>query len=231
LDQADALRQKRKQAIAKLDTLLQSIFLNMFGDPITNPKGWEFESLYNCCNVMGGGTPTKSIAEYYDNGTIPWVSPKDMKQISISTSKIKITELGVKNSSVKLIPASSVLMVVRSGILKSKLPLGITENEVTVNQDMKAFVPMNYLKSQYLLYHLMAAASKLLTKVRAFTADNISTDDLKKVKIMLPPLELQIKFEQIVNKHLSIVRSTKNELSYLDTLFNSLQQRAFKGEL
>ena len=86
----------------------------------------------------GGGTPSKSRPEFYEEGSIPWVTPKDMKSWIINSSIDRITEEAVDQSTAKLIPASSVLIVIRSGVLKHTLPVGINQIPVTVNQDLKA---------------------------------------------------------------------------------------------
>ncbi len=117
----------------------------MFGDPVSNPIGWEKATLDDVCDkIYGGGTPSKAIPEYYI-GDIPWVTPKDMKSEYIGNSLVHINEEAINNSSAKLIPTESVLMVIRSGILKHTLPVAINTRNVTVNQDMKAFIPKNMM--------------------------------------------------------------------------------------
>lgn len=75
LDKADAIRRKRQQAIQLADDFLRAVFLDMFGDPVTNPKGWKSMPLGRVATFTSGGTPTKQRADYW-NGEFPWVSPK-----------------------------------------------------------------------------------------------------------------------------------------------------------
>jgi type I restriction enzyme S subunit len=89
--------------------------------------------------IYGGGTPTRSNPDYY-GGNIPWVTPKDMKSWEISDSQITITQQGLEESATRLIPTSSVLLVIRSGVLKHSLPVAISRRPVAINQDMKALV-------------------------------------------------------------------------------------------
>ena len=152
LDKADALRQKDQQLLQKYDELAQSIFYDMFGDPVKNEKGWVVKDLIDCVTIRGGGTPSTSKAEYFD-GDIPWVSPKDMKFTLITTSIDKITELAIKESSTTLLETNCVLMVVRSGILKKSLPLAINVVPVAINQDMKALKTKDSLNPYFLLYY------------------------------------------------------------------------------
>ena len=97
LDKADALRAKRRAALAQLDTLTQSIFLDMFGDPATNPKGWPREPLTSACHCYSGGTPAKD----HINESIP------------------------STTSLKLLPAGTVAIVVRGMILAHTFPVSV----------------------------------------------------------------------------------------------------------
>ena len=90
--------------------------------PYELPEGWEWASLSEIGEWTGGGTPSKRVPSYWSGGSIPWVSPKDMKASKILDSEDKITELAVENSSTKLISAGALLFVVRSGILRRMLP-------------------------------------------------------------------------------------------------------------
>ncbi len=229
LSRAEALIAKRKESIRLLDELIKSTFLEMFGDPVRNEKGWEHNKIGLLCNFKGGGTPSKLKPEYY-TGNIPWVTPKDMKVLFIIDSQDKITEKAIIESSTNLISQGSVLMVIRSGILKSKLPVAINKVPVAINQDMKA-ITSKVLISEYLLYYFVAIEKNLLKKVRATTADNLRLDDIKKLNISVPPLPLQNKFAQIVEKVESIKTKYEASLTELENLYGSLSQRAFRDEL
>jgi type I restriction enzyme S subunit len=232
LDQAQALIDKRKQQLALMDQLASSLFYEMFGDPVRNTMGWEVKNVEDICDsIMGGGTPSKNKKEYY-NGIIPWVTPKDMKTLFINGSIDKITEEAIKNSSTKLVPIGSVLMVIRSGILKKKLPVAINMVKVTLNQDMKAFIPKNDAVSNlYLLYFFYAVQKFLLKKVRAFTADNIEFKQIKELRIPLPPFDLQTTFAARIEKIEQQKAAMQTSLGHLQENFNALMQRAFRGEI
>src|SRR5437868_13866969 len=105
------------------------------------PHGWIWVPLGQLGSWMGGGTPSKSVAAYWANGSIPWVSPKDMKAEIIQDSEDHITEAAVASSATKFVPTGSVLMVMRSGILRHTFPVAVNADRVTVNQDLRALVP------------------------------------------------------------------------------------------
>jgi type I restriction enzyme S subunit len=147
---------------------------------------------------VGGGTPAKSRAEFY-GGPIPWVTPKDMKAPEISDSKVRITESGLANSSARLVPAGSVLVVVRSGVLKHTLPVALATAPVALNQDMRAFLPGPDIDARYLAHLLRANAPVVLQWVRATTADNFPFSRLLDLPVPLPPLDEQRRIARILD--------------------------------
>lgn len=150
-----------------------------------------------CRSIIGGGTPSKSNPVYF-TGTIPWVSPKDMKYSIISDSTDHITEEAIAKSTTNLIPSNSVLMVIRSGILKHTLPVAINSVPVTINQDMKAFVPNDTITAEFLIYYFKAIEKDVLAGVRSVTADNIDFKAFQKRTVIVPPLDLQTQFAAFV---------------------------------
>lgn len=217
----------RKQQLYELDNLIKSRFIEMFGDPVNNVSKWEKKTIESVCNdIYGGGTPSKSHQEYY-KGTIPWVTPKDMKTIMISNSQDHITDEAIAQSTTKVIPKNSVLMVIRSGILKHSLPVAINTVDVAINQDMKAFVTSERIMPEYLLYTFKQLEQSVLSRVRAVTADNIEFSELKYREIPIPPVELQNRFavftKQVNKSKLAIQKS----LDKLEILQKSLMQQYF----
>ena len=158
--------------------------------PITLTK-WQVRPLGKVAKFLGGGTPSKSRAEFW-NGEIPWVSPKDMKSDVVSDSLDKITSKAVAGSAAKLIPADSVLIVVRSGILARTIPTALSGRELTINQDLKAICPSKELYPRFLAYFMRAAEGGILAAVsRGATVHRLSTDVLKSLAVPLPPVEEQ----------------------------------------
>ena len=228
LEAASELITFRKKQLVELDNLIKSTFYDMFGDPVINEKGWNVKTVDGVCRkILGGGTPSKQEPEYYI-GNIPWVTPKDMKSILINDSIDHINEKAIANSSAKLIPARSILMVIRSGILKRVLPVAINSVAVAVNQDMKAFITNENVSTEYLLYFFIMIQKDILKNVRAVTADNIEFSLIKNTIVPIPPLSLQKQFAQIVTKieeQKSLVQKALDESQYL---FDSLMSEYFE---
>ena len=216
-----------KNTLKQYDLLIKSRFVELFGDPVLNEKGWNLISLESVCqSIYGGGTPSKKIKEYY-MGSIPWVTSKDMKSDIIVDSIEHITEVAIDNSSTKIIPPESVLIVIRSGILKHTLPVCINKSKVTINQDLKALVLDERCKAIYLQYLLKALEKDILSGVRAVTADNIEFNSLKKRKLPIPPINIQIKFSQMVNQINKLKSDVQKSIDETQLLMDSLMQEYF----
>lgn len=191
----------RKKELILLDELIKARFIEMFGEPVNNDKGWVKDSVERLCReIYGGGTPSKSHPEYYEGGKIPWITSKDMKTDILIDSQIHINEDGVANSTARIVPKNSVIMVIRSGILKHTLPVAINAVPVTVNQDLKVFVAGNRIVTKFLAYQFKMMERDILSGVRAVTADNIEFDALKRRELIVPPIELQQEFADFVEQ-------------------------------
>ena len=228
LDKIDNIIVARKQQLELLDELVKARFVELFGDAIYNDKGWENDTVEKLCKeIYGGGTPSKSHPEYYEDGDIPWVSSKDMKTDVLTDSQIKINQLGVDNSTAHMVPINSVIMVIRSGILKHTLPVAINAVPITVNQDLKVFIPNKRVLTRFLAIQFKMHEKDILSGVRAVTADNIEFNSLKQRELIVPPIELQQEYvtflEQIDKSKVAI----KKSLDETQILFDSLMQKYF----
>ena len=189
-----------KKLIKATEDLVKSQFIALFGNPLSEGSRWDAAPITDACaQILGGGTPSTKHPEYFA-GTIPWVSPKDMKASIITDSIDHITEEAIANSTTNLIPANSVLMVIRSGILKHDLPIAINSVPVTINQDMKAFVVSSRLHPQYLMGYFRAIERDVLLGVRAVTADNIDFKAFQKRLVPIPPMALQEQYAAFVQQ-------------------------------
>ena len=229
LDKISDLTAKRRRQLDKLDELVKSRFVEVFGDPLLNTKGWVQVAIKDACaSILGGGTPSKSNPEYF-TGTIPWVSPKDMKTSIIDDSIDHITEDAISNSTTNLVPQNSVLMVVRSGILKHTLPVAINRVPVAINQDMKAFIPNDRITAEYFMYYLKSIEQDILGNVRCVTADNIDFKAFQIRQISLPPFKLQQQFTSFLTCSNTFRFLVYNSLKKLELLKRALMQEYFGG--
>lgn len=234
LDKADALRAKRRAALAQLDTLTQSIFLDMFGDPATNPKGYVTRSLTTVCNCYSGGTPSKREGTYWAGG-LPWFSPKDLKHDDLFDSEDHINELVLSETSLKLLPPNTVVIVVRGMILAHTFPVSVIRVPATINQDLKALLPKDgvELDAQFLAHCLRVQRRAVLASVSesAHGTKRLDAEALAKIAVPLPSFTLQQEFSRRVAKTEQCKTALRGSLRQLDSLFASLQDRAFRRDL
>ena len=160
--------------------------------PFELPAGWAWSTLQKLGEIRGGGTPSKRNPRFW-GGSIPWVSPKDMKRDFIGEAQDSITEAAVEGSSVKEIPENSLLMVVRGMILAHSFPTALTTTTVTINQDMKALLPFSADLSPYLLLATKGAKLRVLDLVERSTHGTckLPTKSIMPMPIGIPPLAEQ----------------------------------------
>lgn len=230
LDKADAIRRKRQRSLELADEFLRSVFLNIFGDPVTNPKGWDVARLDEQAQIVGGGTPSKKNADFY-KGKICWASSKDIKNKYLFDTIDHITSEAVEKSSTKLVEEGTILIVVKSKILARKVPITILKTKACFNQDIKGIIPTVASHNIYLAYHLMMFEKTLLSLARGVNTEGLTLDHLKNLKIMLPPEGLIKQFTAIAQKHFELQQQCTSIVQNTESLFASLQQKAFRGEL
>ncbi|MFF5014090.1 restriction endonuclease subunit S [Streptomyces sp. NPDC001165] len=182
---------------------------------------WPAVPIDKVVQVIGGGTPKKSEAKYY-GGDIPWVTPKDMKTSVISQAQVNITDEAVQQSTTKIAPRGSVLIVVRSGVLKHTVPVAVNQVPVAINQDMKALICGGRIDAGYLARFIKYRSSEILSWVRATTADNFPIDKLKRMEIPLPVLAEQERVAAVLDQ-VDILRTKRREvIALLDDLAQSI---------
>lgn len=228
LDKAQSLIRKREQSIQLLDELLKSTFLDMFGDPVLNEKGWELTTLSNLGKWHSGGTPLRSIDKYF-KGSIPWYSSGELNNVYTSESKEKISLEAIKETSAKLIEEGSLLIgMYDTAALKSS----ITTEKSSCNQAI-AFAKLDDKKCStlYTYYAIQIGREHYLTQRRGVRQRNLNLSMVKNFELPLPKITLQIEFETKVLKIFNLKNKITTGLVESNNLFQSLLQDAFAGKL
>lgn len=244
LTQVDTLKARLDNIPAILKRFRQSVLAAAVSGKLT--EEWRKEngsSVSESCledlgMISGGKTPSKSNSDYWENGSVPWVSPKDMKSDFITTSMDTITERAVEEAGMKLIPSKSILMVTRSGILAHSFPVGFTTIPVTINQDIKAFVPdLNKIVPEYSAILLRGLEGRILTECSkdGTTVASIETKLLTSLKFLLPSIQEQTEIvrrvEQLFAFADKIEEKVNNAQNRVDKLTQSILKKAFQGDL
>lgn len=226
LDQADALRVKRREALAQLDSLKQSIFIEMFGELSTNSKGWKTCTVGDIsdCIVPGRDKP-KSFS-----GNIPWVKTDDLKHLELthgSSKGVGLSESEIKEVRARVIPSGSVIIscVGDLGIVS------IADIPMVVNQQLHSYQCHNNFSNIFLMYCLALQKPFMLAKASSTTLPYMNKTVCNSIPVISPPLELQ----QTFAKRIQVIDALKTQhrisQAILDALFSTLQHSAFRGEL
>lgn len=209
-----------------------NIDLPQAASPSDLPLGWarcEFDYL---ARIVGGGTPSKNIDEFW-KGDIPWVTPKDMKSQFIIDSKDHISESAIKNSSAKWIEKGAILVVVRGMVLTKAFPVAINTKPITINQDMKALIPFDDRITDYLYLFLTAFENDIMALVERSThgTGKLDTHILKNMTINLPPLneqrEILKKVDDLLKTCQKLDHQIKETVREADSLIQAILTKAF----
>jgi type I restriction enzyme S subunit len=239
----DDMIELNNQINKTLEEMAQAIFKSWFVDfePFKDeefeeselgliPKGWRVGKLSDVGEIIGGGTPSKSKPEYYSKKGIPWITPKDLsinKNKYISRGEIDISELGLRESSARLMPKGTVLF-------SSRAPIGyiaIAKNAVTTNQGFKSVVPFENISSEYIYLLLKNSINEIESRATGSTFKEISGGEMKKVPIILPPKEIIRKFNEIATTLGKIQASLEDENNILMSIRDTLLPKLMSGEI
>lgn len=197
------------------------------------PKGWRVLKIKEMTSIIGGGTPSTSIDEYYD-GDIPWLSPVDLsgyKKKYISRGRKNITKEGLKKSSARLLPKNSVLF-------SSRAPIGyiaIAENELTTNQGFKNLLPSPLYDPSFAYYFLKYKKDYIESQASGTTFKEISGKKLGEIEFILPPLPEQQRIVAKLDALFGHLDSLREKLDRIPVLLKNFRQQvltqAVTGEL
>ena len=154
---------------------------------------WPLVAVGEHFTAVSGGTPSKRKAAFW-NGELPWLSPKDMKEDYISDTEDHITGAALEASTTNLIPAGSIVCVVRSGVLKHSLPVALLTRDMCINQDLVALKPRTgKLLATFLLYLLKSKASSILEQgvKTGVTVQSLHNGFFRTYLVPMPSLETQ----------------------------------------
>jgi type I restriction enzyme S subunit len=232
LDLADRLRQLRKAAIEKLDRLTHSVFLDMFGDPATNPKGWEIGQIRDLTKDVKYGTSKKSekkgsypilrMGNITSNGSWDFT---DLNYIDLESNEVD--KCTVRKGDLLFNRTNSKDLVGKTAVFKEEKSMVFAGYLIRLrtNQNANSDFISGFLNSSYSKKVLKNMCKNIIGMA------NINAQELQNIKIMMPPIQLQNKYSDFINNILRQKEVFLAHKSKFDSLFHSLLQRAFKGEL
>ena len=215
----------RKKQLIYLKELNKSLFIRMFGDPLTNDRiEWKFSKIKNIGKIISGSTPNTNTPELW-NGDYLWITPAELKDDSfiVNSTERKLTYLGIKKSSLIEMPIGTVL-------LSSRAPIGkvaIVGKNMFCNQGFKNIIPNEEINSIYLYYILKEKKEYLNFLGRGATFKELSKEIVENISLKIPPIELQNKFAERVEKIEKLSFEIEKSIKEAENLYNSLISKYF----
>jgi type I restriction enzyme S subunit len=200
--------------------------------PITNgvPEGWERKRIGDAADCVGGGTPSTSVSNYWEDGDITWVTPTDVTRNThfiLLDSEKKITEAGLQNSSAKLVPSHAVLMTSRASVGF----FAVAGKEVCTNQGFISIVPHEATLWPYFLFHLSERVEEIRAMGSGSTYPEVSRGKFRALEVLLPKHALTADFCEQATALLKQIRVLKQQNQQLRAARDLLLPRLMSGEI
>ena len=228
LVRADRLRRLRRYALELSGGYLQAVFVEMFGDRLR--EGHSRKQLGDLVTITGGGTPSRTVPRYHE-GTIPWLTSKDMRGDYIYDTQEHVTQEAIDSSATKLVPVGSLLVVVKSKVLMHRLPVAMTRVPLCHGQDIKSIQCSSKIDPFFALYVLRHSEPQLLAQARGANTEGLTLPMLHEIPVPDASLVQQRQFAQIVQRFDRVRAQQREAARQAEQLFGALLGRAFRGEL
>jgi type I restriction enzyme S subunit len=226
LDKADAIRRRRRESLRLLDEFLRSAFLEMFGDPVKNEKGWPTGRIGDFGHVTTGSTPPTDDPENYGDQGLPLVRPTELDSLlPIDRTAKNVSQRG--QETVEILPAGTVLFC---GIGATIGKTGYTGVPACVNQQIHAIVVDRELVTPiYLFMAIRLSRVAIVARATTTTLPILKKSSFGQYRVPVPPMRLLERYGRLFEQALGTIGRARDARCAADTLFDSLAQRAFRG--
>lgn len=219
LDKINEVIEDCRALLRNLDTLAQSLFYDYFGDPVTNPKGWMVSKVSENFETGSGGTPSKSIAEFWDSDDIPWIGSNMCQNIVLYETDGKfISNIGLQNSSAKLLYPDT-LLVALVGATIGKVAL--LKTTTSTNQNIGFIKPNKDIAKPIFLFYTLQGLYPLFLGIGNGNFKMANLSFIRDLPIILPPLELQEKFAERIEQIDVQKKAVEETIKKMQTLLDS----------
>ncbi len=225
LDKVSGLIAKRREQLDKLDKLVKARFVEMFGG-INDSKLYPYVPIDNFTTVVSGGTPDRGNIEYWQGGTIRWVKTTELQNNVINDTDEKITQLGLENSSAKIVPAHSIV-VAMYGQGKTRGMTGYLATECSTNQACACILPSKGVNQRFLWQYMILSYDTLRNMAKGGNQPNLNIGIIKQFPVLMPSLELQEIFSKFVEQTDQSKLTIQQSLDKLEVLKKALMQQYF----
>ena len=225
LDKVSGLIEKRKTQLEKLSELVKSRFIEMFGG-VHDSKIYPYKAVKELTDVVSGGTPSRDISEYWEEGTIPWVKTTELQNNIVTEVEEYITEQGLSNSSAKIVPSGTVLIAMY-GQGKTRGMTAYLGIEACTNQACACILPSAKINQTFLWQFFILSYDNLRDMAKGGNQPNLNGNMIKNYPILCPPRELQEQFAAFVEQVDKSKFEIQQSLEKLEILKKSLMQQYF----
>lgn len=229
LDKINELIRLKKEQLVEYGNLAQTIFYEMFGDPVENEKGWEVKKLGDIGRVITGNTPSRSNEIYYNNPYIEWIKTDNILDNQIFPSKAAeyLSENGSEVG--RTIENNSLLVACIAGSLSSIGKCCITNRKVAFNQQINGITPYKDKINVTFLYCMISFSKKYIQEFASNGMKHIlSKSNFEKIPFAIPPLPLQQSFASHIEQIEKLKSEVQNAITDLETLLASRMQYWFE---
>ena len=225
LDKLQNLIDLRNKEIEMLNNLIKSRFIELFGDPVSNPKKFDKRSLKDTCKVVTGNTPSRAVEEYYGD-FVEWIKTDNIVSGMLNPTRAAefLSEEGMKVG--RLVEKNAILMACIAGSIASIGRVCVTDRTVAFNQQINAIVPKDY-NPLFLYVLLQISKDYLIEDVSMALKGILSKSKLEEKEFIVPSIELQEQFADFVAKVDKSKFAVQKALDETQTLFDSLMQKYF----
>lgn len=226
LSRAEGIVRLRREAEKKVAELIPALFIEMFGDPAANPKGWPVSTIGDLCRVETGATPSRDIPAYYINGSIPWVKTGEVIGDLIFDSEELITQRAVAESNCKVFPAGTIL-VAMYGQGQTRGRVSMLAMAAATNQACAAILPSESIDQKFLMTLLKTQYQSIRAMGRGGNQANLNLSMIKQFQIYTPPRSQQALFVQRLEAIRALQAQQAAATTKAQASFDALLAQAF----
>ena len=191
---------KKQHDLASLDELIKSRFIEMFGDPNFNDKNWDRLQIRDIGECVAGATPSTKVNEYWENGTISWLSSGEVHKRRIYSTDSKITQSGYDHASTKMVPAHTVLLAM-AGQGKTRGTAAMAEIPLCTNQSICSIVNNEKINPEYLMEYLTLEYNELRSASNGGEGrGGLNLKIIGDFPINVPPINLQNEYAEFIKQ-------------------------------
>lgn len=214
-----------RKMLADLDVLVKSQFVEMFGDKQSGFK-YPCSKVQELTDVCSGGTPDRNNAEYWEDGTVPWVKTTELQNNVINTVDEHITEKGLVDSSAKLVPAGTILIAMY-GQGKTRGMTAYLGIDASTNQACACILPTKKIDMVFMWQYFVNSYNELRNLAKGSNQANLNAGMIKNFPVPVPPIGLQKHYSAFVEQADKSKIAVQQQLAELETLKKSLMQEYF----